>query len=377
MAEERLLSLIGRIYEAAMDSGLWPDVLNDVADWVGGTACHFYLQDLATNRILLMYATRTDPTHIQAYADHYGAGNPWAEPFSLTPAGKVVRDDEIFPREKLVGTEFFNEHLRARQVTHALGAVVLKNRAVMSALVSYRGGPRGVFEPPSRRAMDVLVPHLQRAVHIAHKVSTAQYRAEGAAHVLDQMPYGVLLLNGKGKVLHANRLAEEILAQRDGLTVEHGELRAALAEETRRIREQVFAATGRAPGLILLRASSLSVSRPSQGRPFAVVISALPEKGFPLFPDAKPKAVVLITDPDRMSQTPGDVLQRLYGLTRKEAAVATLIVEGHGLQHAAELLNISVETARSHLKQIMQKTGTNRQAEVVRLILSGPARIRA
>lgn len=45
---------------------------------------------------------------------------------------------------------------------------------------------------------------------------------------------------------------------------------------------------------------------------------------------------------------------------------------GERLDHAAEQLGIRVGTARNHLKSIFAKTGTSRQAQLVRLLLSGP-----
>ena len=37
---------------------------------------------------------------------------------------------------------------------------------------------------------------------------------------------------------------------------------------------------------------------------------------------------------------------------------------------------MSIHTVRSQLKQIFRKTSTNRQAELVKLLLTGPAAIR-
>jgi DNA-binding CsgD family transcriptional regulator len=46
------------------------------------------------------------------------------------------------------------------------------------------------------------------------------------------------------------------------------------------------------------------------------------------------------------------------------------MVAGDTLQSAAVKLNISYETARSQLKNIFDKTGTHRQAELVIVIVS-------
>ncbi|MGK6315737.1 LuxR C-terminal-related transcriptional regulator [Neorhizobium sp. DT-125] len=62
-------------------------------------------------------------------------------------------------------------------------------------------------------------------------------------------------------------------------------------------------------------------------------------------------------------------LQRLYRLTKAEAAVAVRITRGDGLQSVADALSLSLSTVRTHQQRVFEKTGTHRQAELVRLLL--------
>ncbi len=49
--------------------------------------------------------------------------------------------------------------------------------------------------------------------------------------------------------------------------------------------------------------------------------------------------------------------------------------QGHGLAYSAEQLRITLNTAKSHQRQIFVKTGVHRQAELVRLLLTNLTRI--
>jgi DNA-binding CsgD family transcriptional regulator len=69
-------------------------------------------------------------------------------------------------------------------------------------------------------------------------------------------------------------------------------------------------------------------------------------------------------------------LSQLYGLSRAEARVIALLAKGHRLDQSAEMLGVAYETVRKHLKQVFGKTGTDRQAELVRLLVTGPAGLR-
>jgi DNA-binding CsgD family transcriptional regulator len=55
-----------------------------------------------------------------------------------------------------------------------------------------------------------------------------------------------------------------------------------------------------------------------------------------------------------------------------EGRLADMLAAGKELKSAADHLKMSEQTARTHLKSIFQKTGTNRQTDLVRLILGLP-----
>jgi DNA-binding CsgD family transcriptional regulator len=66
-------------------------------------------------------------------------------------------------------------------------------------------------------------------------------------------------------------------------------------------------------------------------------------------------------------------LRERFGLTPAEATFAFEIIKGDGRQATADRLGITVGTARSHLSNIFDKTGTKRQAELVRLLVGSEA----
>ena len=133
----------------------------------------------------------------------------------------------------------------------------------------------------------------------------------------------------------------------------------------RRCRPQV-AATGRA-------AARFCVSRPSGRRPFALLIA-------PLSPDVTlaaqhqaPAALILITDLERQPKVLGRRLVDLFGLTPAEACLAVALVAGKRLEDIAEERGVRMPTLRTQLRAILDKTGTRRQADLMRLIVGLPA----
>ena len=88
-----------------------------------------------------------------------------------------------------------------------------------------------------------------------------------------------------------------------------------------------------------------------------------------------PVAVVFIGDPEQRLHIDPAAVQDLYGLTRAEAAVASLVGEGWSIVEAANFLGVQTNTARVQLKQVYAKTGAHRQAALVHLIMTGPAHL--
>ena len=87
-------------------------------------------------------------------------------------------------------------------------------------------------------------------------------------------------------------------------------------------------------------------------------------------------AILNIRELRRDLPVPRAALAALYGLTRRETAIAAAIAEGGGVPAASAVLGIGVETVRTHLASVYRKTGAGGQTELVRLLASiaGPFR---
>jgi DNA-binding CsgD family transcriptional regulator len=58
----------------------------------------------------------------------------------------------------------------------------------------------------------------------------------------------------------------------------------------------------------------------------------------------------------------------LYRLTAAELRVLMAIVDIGGVPEVAPMLGISETTVKTHLQRVFEKTGTNRQADLVKLV---------
>jgi DNA-binding CsgD family transcriptional regulator len=90
----------------------------------------------------------------------------------------------------------------------------------------------------------------------------------------------------------------------------------------------------------------------------------------------RPRAMVVVGGVPTQEPTLDAVLCRLYGFTAAEARLVLTLVESDGLAAAAGELGITLNTARTHLKRVFEKTGTRRQSDLIRRLLRGPLALR-
>ena len=111
-------------------------------------------------------------------------------------------------------------------------------------------------------------------------------------------------------------------------------------------------------------------SRPSGRREYAVAITPLLDAtGASVGSDVR--LVLFVVDPEAGRTASSEVLEGMYDLTHSEAELVRALASGVSLEQAAQARGVSMNTARSHLKRAFAKTGTARQAELLRLVVAG------
>lgn len=202
----------------------------------------------------------------------------------------------------------------------------------------------------------------QRTMRVSRRGADAQMFAAAAAATaaLEQFNQGVALIDRACRVSFANALAKAICGETDGLSLRGDELIGSAKPESARLS---LALKGAVDGG---QSASLRLERPSQRRPLSLLITPLKlPVGYP----AMPSAMVVINDPERSAAPPRERLMQAYGLTAAEAGVAQLLLRGNDVASVARRLSISRETARTHLRRLLVKTGTHRQSDLMLVLV--------
>lgn len=357
--------LVGGIYDAALDPQLWPQILERVAGAVGATAAGLILTDPARQRFSAV-SVGVSSAAIEAYNHYYWRIDPMAPALGRMPVGLLFTDRSVVARSELERTELHNDWAQPQGLEDSAFAVLVREGQVRGAFCLGAPVHANAFERvDSLRLLTSLVPHLQRAARTQWAVGAAIAGRDVAFAALACLHHGVVLLEAGGQVLFANDAAVRLCAQADGLAVGAEGLRAARPSDDialQRLVAQALAGSGVPTGGVQ------AITRLSARRPFVVHILPVRQTTGE-FAGRHPCVIAVIIDPDDARRIFPHHLQQLYGLTPAEAAVAIRILGGQGLQAVASELRVTLSTVRIHLQRVFEKTTTNRQAELVRLLL--------
>ncbi|WP_419799524.1 MAG: response regulator [Terasakiella sp.] len=217
---------------------------------------------------------------------------------------------------------------------------------------------------------ETFVPDENNEMFSSDEFSEEPTRDFGAA-ALNQLPMGVVIVDRSAQVVFMNNNASDLFAQNDGVDVgPTGIFRTAKVAETKNLHALIGDAAIDLGDGDQREGGAMTVSRPSYRRSFSLLVVPLPDEDVSR---DHGNVAVFINDPERHNEPPTNVLARLYGLTEAEARLLQALIVGKKLETFADEVGVSMNTVRSHLKQVFRKTGTNRQPELVSLVMNSSA----
>jgi len=367
-----LSGLIDLVYEAALDGTVWTTFLAALTRATGSEVSSLLVFD---ERLSAGHALWTFGFPEDAMAEYpaWAPLNPHAKAAApLMQDGVLFRNAPIARRE-FVESGFYVDFVRRYgNIVDAMGICLRREGERVVYLSSNRAASKRDFDAREWEIYEALRPHLQRATGIQTQLgSLSLWRAAGE-DALERLDAAVFFLGENGRLLLHNQRGRRHLDAGDGLKLTRdGRLSATTERDAARLRRAVGEAGRTGTGRGHDAGDTFSLAR-AAGGPYGVVVSPLRRPSVPGV-SGVPAVVVVVTDADADVDV-ATVFARLYGLTAAEACLAGLLASGRSVQEAADELGITCNTVRWTLKRVFAKTGTTRQAELVRLLLTGPAR---
>lgn len=175
----------------------------------------------------------------------------------------------------------------------------------------------------------------------------------------DYVTAAMVRVDSSGVVMWKNAAAAGALAARRPLAIRAGRLRAVARDADQRLQAAIRWAGELDRGVWPRRGGVPVLLEAGRGEP-AEICWVIARDG---------RILVALND----RQLTGERLAAaasIYGLTPAQARLAGLIVDGHSLVDAARVLRVSLNTVRTHLQRMFEKTGVRSQTALVRALLS-------
>jgi DNA-binding CsgD family transcriptional regulator len=210
--------------------------------------------------------------------------------------------------------------------------------------------PNGLLRRPEERLkFDLIAPHFGRAFQLAGRFTEAMDQRATLALGVERLRQAVLLLDRAGRVVWANAAGRDLLRRDDGISLSGQRLGVGLTTPAGSL--------------------TLPVARPS-GRPnYVIEVFETPPAVVAAFGSTS-KLLVMIHDPDVVAEGRADVWRAMFGLTEAETRVARGLQRGLGDEAIAQALGVKVSTVRSHIREVLEKTGARSKLELAHLLTS-------
>jgi DNA-binding CsgD family transcriptional regulator len=362
--------LIDAIYGAAGAPEAWPSVTSMLADVIGAvSACLFIWNKQDNTFSLTAPSRRMDPKANALYEAYYGARDSAVAPLAVKPIGQFMLCQELFSDAYVQRSEFYNDFLiPVGGVRYRAGTRLLEDEEKTVLLAVNRSARNGPFERNHMMLLGRITSHLTRAVELHLRLSKFVTREAIFTDVLDRIGGGIIVVDGRSKVLMMNRAAEMTVASGDTLSVRNGKLGASQPDDSNALQRQVADAVKAGAGEGHSSGSVLAIRRRSAPCPLAITIVPLIGCTAARVGAQQQTAALFFANPDHESGLSPMQLKRLFGLTLAEARIAAAISSGLTLDAIAAKYGITKNTVRNQLRSAFAKTDTNRQADLVRLL---------
>jgi DNA-binding CsgD family transcriptional regulator len=365
---EQLGRLVGLLYDAALDAALWPDALVGVNSFVGGSGGGLHVRDVVRRTGKVHYEVGTEPSYSKLYFEKYAKLDPMSAAYFFLSAGEVTSNSLLIPHSEFVETRFYKEWVQPQGWIDNVLVMLEKSSTIQAEHVVFRSERDGIADEPSRQRMRLLVPHIRRAVLIGDVIDLKSAEASTFADALDGLSAGMFLVDDSARIVHANANGHAMLAANDFLRAAGGRLIVSDGQTDQALREIFAAAADGGDAAIGIR----GIAVPLSGRDGECYVAHV----LPLTSGARCRAgtnyaavaALFVHKAALDTPSPPEVIAKAFGLTPSELRVLLGIVEVGGVSETALALGIAETTVKTHLHHLFCKTGTSRQAELVKLV---------
>jgi DNA-binding CsgD family transcriptional regulator len=353
--------LIESIYDAALQPARWNEAVVKINKFIGAQACGVFSKDAVSKFGVTHYYCGADPRFIQLYAETYSQFDPLTK---LPRFGHVTGIPDLVRYDDYRRGRFYQEWLKPQGCADAANVVIENSDPKCPVLFTALPAKKRMVDAEMRRRIALVVPHAHRALMINKAIEVKQSEAASFADTLEGLAAGVFLVDAAGRIVHNNSAGGAMLAADDVVRSVCGSIVIRDARINQHLRE-IFATTGHDRDVSHGAAFPLIADDGTHCVAHVLPLRSVVRSRHGSHPKAV--AALFVRKARLDSRSCGELLARTFELTPTELRVLLSIVEVGGVPETADALGIAETTVKTHLHRVFSKTGTNRQAELVKL----------
>lgn len=308
----------------------------------------------------------TDRESVEAWAANFANISPMRPVERMAKSGDVITASQIVSTESYKRSVYYNEWARKGGHCDYIGIVLKQQESTMDYFAILRPHSAGLVSESEVEQMKIIANHFRRAYILSTLLD--KYRTESASlgSVIENAGFGVVLAATDGEIVYANNVAEMLMRVRRGLYARQGRIAATDAKTNKNLQMLICAASrhiGSVPS-----AGSLIIPDKNGENLFSLhVVPVSRQSSSNLIFSDRPVAGLFIVEQNHGAAERVKSFAQLFGLTPAETRMLAALIFGEGVTCAAEQLKMAESTARTHIRHILEKTDTHRQAELTRL----------
>ena len=358
------------IYDAVSTPSEWVVFLDNLTESMNAHASRMRMIDNRETNYNLFAGTGHDDAYDQLYADYFHQVDLWNSVINRAKPGQIFNSDEDIPIKNFQKSEIYNDFYRNYDMQYGLGSNIIKTKQSIARIGVHRSHSQGKFTQRESLLLRELMPHLMRAFKLGTHIESLQCQLNEIHEALYLSPSPLILIDENQKVAFTNKRAEELLCKENGLFVRSNRLITASTKEQKilnqLLEQSVLTGAHKGQG----SGGSMRLTDKKGNNRFNLLVTPYPDRTVnELGLNHRICAAVFIHDTQQVRKISAERLKSLYALTRSEIRLAEAIPEGLTPAEAAEKIGVSVNTTRSQLRSLFGKTDTQRQAELVRLLI--------
>lgn len=372
--------LVHLIYETINDITQWEKVFSALREVLDCKVVHALAIDKHHGAMSFSTGANLPVDGELSYLQKYQFTDPRSQHWNALPSLGSFHDHELFDENYIEKSEFYQSFLLPYGVRYLSAFKVIESETLSFSIGCLRGPEQGPLPPDSIAFAQQLLPHLHRAVKINANHFIYSTQALIGHSLVNKMKQPVLLTSMSGKIVLANEATHSLTKISNLISLSDQrlylpepamtELLAGFAKVEQEIKHGKYSPS-KDEGYRVLRVSTRLEAK-DQTKMLVFYLPLVPHLTLGVF-GMRPLMMLIFYHPDMPNKMHDNLLlAAAFGLSPAELKISAMIADGLTVDEMAKQLQKKPDTVRKQLQSIYQKTTTNSQVELMRLLQHVP-----